>query len=406
MPFAFAALFLFAGVQDPAADKNRMLVIDYLKAAEKEEKAALDAAVKAFKGNLKPALEAVRAAGPLSSLKAGTHHDLKFRSGSFEWEYSIRLPKEYDGAKRFPVLVLPDHSTVDSEQGIGFWEQDSENIEKVILFRPVVIRHKEDPSRFPDQKPLSIHPAIATVFRDALVHLRLHYAVDEDRISITGLSQAGFYTWYLAVSLPDQFASVVPESAGGPIVPTFIQPFAGNLKVVPVRILHTKGDQRTPFEHAELMEQALRGAGGRVELVAFAASDYATPNPLLHPVPSPKRLQNVLPWTLEQKRELPATLTRVLRYPHQGAEGRFRIASSFDWMKPRTVICREDKGELSVQGADAFYQVAPEQVVEGKQYLVDKKKIKPKPDVELLLRSFKSTGDLRRLAAAEIPLKG
>jgi len=92
-------------------------------------------------------------------------------------------------------------------------------------------------------------------------------------------------------------------------------------------------------------------------------------------------------------------------YPQQGLEGRFRILPPIESAKPRAVSCREEKGELSVQGADAVYQVSPEDVLEGKQFVVNKKKIKPKPDVELLLRSFKSTGDLRRLAAAEIPLK-
>jgi poly(3-hydroxybutyrate) depolymerase len=392
-----ASLLLALCLQDP--------LTDFLKADGKDEKAALDAAVKSFKGNLKQALDAVRAVKPLSSLEPGVHHDLKFKSGKQEWDYSIRLPKDYDGTKRFPVLVLPDHSTIDPKSGIGFWEMDKDHIEKVILFRPVIVRHMQDVARFPDQKPLAIHPAIAAVMRDALLHLRLHYAVDADRISMTGLSQVGFYTWFIAVSFPDHFAAIVPESAGGPIVPTFIEPFATNLKSVPVRILHTKGDQRTPYEHAELMEKAVRTAGGRVELMTFSAADYPTPNELLHPVPSGKRLEHVLPWTLEQKRELPTSFTRELRYPVQGLEGRFRIVSSFDWMKPRTVTCREEKGELSVQGADAVYLVSPEEVLEGKQFVVGKKKLKPKPDLELLFRSFKSAGDLRRLSAAEIPLK-
>jgi hypothetical protein len=47
--------------------------------------------------------------------------------------------------------------------------------------------------------------------------------------------------------------------------------------------------------------------------------------------------------------------------------------------------------------------VSPDDVLEGKAFTVNKKKIKPKADLELLLRSFKATGDLRRLAAAEIP---
>jgi hypothetical protein len=39
-----------------------------LKADAKDEKAALDVAVKSFKGNFKQALDAVRAVPPLSSL--------------------------------------------------------------------------------------------------------------------------------------------------------------------------------------------------------------------------------------------------------------------------------------------------------------------------------------------------
>jgi len=50
------------------------------------KKAALDPAVQSFKGDLLSALRVVRSVGPLSSLRAGTHHHRKFRSGSIEWE--------------------------------------------------------------------------------------------------------------------------------------------------------------------------------------------------------------------------------------------------------------------------------------------------------------------------------
>jgi len=392
-----ASLMLALCLQDP--------VTDFLKADGKEERAALDTALKSFKGNLKQALDAVRAVKPLSSLAPGVHHDLKFKSGKQEWDYSIRLPKDYDSTKRFPVLVLPDHGSVSASAGISFWEQDQENVEKVILFRPVLIKYQEDPARFPDQKPMAVNAAIAGVMKDALVHLRLHFAVDSDRLTMTGLSQAGFYTWYFAVSFPDQFAAIIPESSGGPVVPMWIQPLAGNLKNVGVRILHTKGDAITPYEHAELMLDTLRKAGAKVELITYTEADYAKPNSKLHPGPHDLRLKNVLTWALEQRRDLASGPMRVVWYPQQGLEGRFRILPPVESPKPRAVTCREEKGELSVQGADAVYLVSPEDVLEGKQFLVNKKKLKPKPDVELLLRSFKSTGDLRRLAAAEIPLR-
>jgi len=95
----------------------------------------------------------------------------------------------------------------------------------------------------------------------------------------------------------------------------------------------------------------------------------------------------------------------VLRYPQQVLEGRFRILSPVTNFQSRTVMFREQTGELSVTGADAVYRIPPEQVPEGKQFVVTGKTIKPKSDLDLLLRSFKETGDLDRLAAAEIPLK-
>ena len=107
---------------------------------------------------------------PLTAAKAGTQHRRVFESRGKKWDYSIRLPKGYDGRKRFPVLVLPDHASVDPESGIQFWEQSVE-VEKVILFRPVILRHQEDASRFPDQTFMKRDESIAAVMNDALTHL-------------------------------------------------------------------------------------------------------------------------------------------------------------------------------------------------------------------------------------------
>jgi predicted esterase len=45
---------------------------------------------------------------------------------------------------------------------------------------------------------------------DAIEHVKAHYAIDPDRISITGSSMGGAATWYLASHYPDLFAAAAP----------------------------------------------------------------------------------------------------------------------------------------------------------------------------------------------------
>ncbi len=408
MRIAACALLLplVAGAQEKpkVTDAMRAAVREFLLADEKKEGAAIDKAIKAFKGDFAPAVECVLSQPPLSPPRAGVQHGLKFRSGGLEWEYSIRLPKGYDGRKRFPVLVLPDHGSVSPEDGIGFWE-GNKDAEEYILFRPVIVKHQEDKARFPDQQFFARDMAIAGRMRDALRVLRLHYAVDHDRLVMTGLSQAGYYTWYYAISFPDDFAAIVPESSGGIAVKTLVMS-GRNLAALAVRILHTEGDPVTPMADAEAMGRSIEDAGGKVEFIRYTDADYPKgPPPRRHPGPHHLRLQNVLPWGLKQKRAPPASFTRLLRYRQQGREGRWSFKSPDDPTTPVTVTCSEAGGKLSVTGADAVYHVSPADVIAGRAFEFNGKKVVPKGDLPLLLKSFKATGDPARIAGAGLEVK-
>jgi hypothetical protein len=401
MSIALLALLVLLP-QEKISEATRKALDDYLRAPAASESPALVLAVKALKGNLTLATEAVRSHPPLTVVQPGTKHGLKFVSGGKEWEYSIRLPADYDGKKRFPVLVLPDHVTIGPEDGIATWQKAKEDVEKYILFRPVIIQHQKDPDRFPQDTTLRRDYAMAQVMADGLTHLRLNYAADADRIVMTGLSQAGYYTYVYAAALPDQFAGIIPESTGGTMVKPTILPLAANLKSVAVRVLHAKADEISPYADAEMMRDAIVQAGGKVDFITYEDADFPGDPGKRHPGPFLLRLNNVLPWGLDQKREIPSTFSRVIRYGVQGAEGRWRVAPPENIFKPKTVTCSEEKGVLTVKGSDAIYLVAPEDIIAKKTFQVGKTKIQPKADLQLLLRSFKALGDPRRLAAAEI----
>jgi poly(3-hydroxybutyrate) depolymerase len=45
---------------------------------------------------------------------------------------------------------------------------------------------------------------------EAIEHVKAHYAIDDDRISVTGASMGGAATWYLISHYPDVFAAAAP----------------------------------------------------------------------------------------------------------------------------------------------------------------------------------------------------
>jgi len=399
------SLLLVAAIAQARVPSNVKKAVDaYLRAGPDDEEKALAKALKAIDGDLEVAAEALRDHEPLTKGKAGTKHGLKFTSGGHEWEYSIRLPKGYKADKKYPVLVLPDHGAVGPEAGISFWEQ-SKLVQKVIIFRPVIVKFANDTSRFPDQQFFAKDQGVAAVMEAALTHLRLHYAVDHDRFFMTGLSQAGYYTWYYAVSFPDQFAAIIPESAGGVAVRAAVARLASNLKSMQVRILHTRGDQITPYSDAEYMRSALNSAGGSVELITYTDQDYqGNVPPKRHPGPHHLRLENVMLFGIEAERTFPELISREIRYAQQGREGRFVLAHSMKGGAPLSVIFSEEKGKLTCSAPGATYQVSPEDIKARRRFKVGRRSVRPKPDIEFMLKDFKSHGDPARLSAAVIQL--
>jgi predicted esterase len=380
----------------------RSAITAYLNAPPAKERDALARALDLLHNDVALAAEALRTQPPLTSARPGTHHGVKYTSGGKTWEYSIHLPASYDGTKRFPVLVLPDHGLVAPEDGIAFW-RDKKGAEEVILFRPVIAKYQDDKTRFSNPQFFVRDQAMAKVMRDALTHLRVNYAVDHDRFIMTGLSQAGYYTYYYAVSFPDDFAGIVPESAGGMAVRAAVVLLAPNLKDMNVRILHSAGDQIVPYADAQLMNDTIKQMGGKSELITYQDSDYpGEPFPQRHPGPHNLRLKHVLEWLPTQKRTLSQSIKRMLRYSQQGNEGQWVLRPPKDPTKPVLVSCSAENGELKCDHGPAQYLVSPEDVVAKKTFKVNGKDVAPLPDVKLMLTRFKLLGDPGRLAPAQI----
>lgn len=89
------------------------------------------------------------------------------------------------------------------------------------------------------------------------------YAVDEDRVVVTGYSMGGRGTWNLAVFQPDRFAGVAPVC--GSADPSLAACFVG----LPVWAFHGEKDEVIPVKCTREMVTAVRKAGGDARMTLF-----------------------------------------------------------------------------------------------------------------------------------------
>ena len=89
------------------------------------------------------------------------------------------------------------------------------------------------------------------------------YAVDPERILITGFSMGGRGTWYLATRHPDRFTAAIPMAArsDGDDVEQ-----VGDM---PVFIIHARDDELIPFGPAEQLAQDMKEQGHTVSFMAL-----------------------------------------------------------------------------------------------------------------------------------------
>ena len=101
-----------------------------------------------------------------------------------------------------------------------------------------------------------------------LDEIQSKYAVDPDRVYLTGLSMGGFGTWALACRHPERFAAIVPICGGGEWF------LATRLKNVPVWAFHGAKDSVVPPRESTEMVDALQRAGGDAQLTVYPEAQH------------------------------------------------------------------------------------------------------------------------------------
>jgi predicted peptidase len=191
--------------------------------------------------------------------------------------YVLYVPENYTPEQAWPLIVFlhgagerGDDGLVQSEVGLG----------------PAIRQH---PERFPALVLMPQCPRervwdgeILKGVEQAMAETQRDYAIDTQRIYLTGLSMGGYGTWIWGPVKDDTFAALMPICGGGDIskIKSLGKEFIGTefgtleervprLAQMPTYAFHGADDDVVPPERSREMVQLVEAAGGHVHYVEF-----------------------------------------------------------------------------------------------------------------------------------------
>jgi len=178
------------------------------------------------------------------------------------YNYLLYLPKDYGPAGRRWPLVLFLH---------GAGERGSD-LEKIKRHGPpeLVAQGRQFPFILVSPQCPAEGWWDAEVLNALLDEIVAKYAVDEDRVYVTGLSMGGSGTWSLAIKYPQRFAAIVPICGAG------AEPYNARKRLahVPVWTFHGAKDEAVPIQTTELMVASVRKGNGSVKYTVYPEAGH------------------------------------------------------------------------------------------------------------------------------------
>ena len=156
------------------------------------------------------------------------------------------------------------------------------------------------------------------------------YAVDANRVCVTGISMGGFGTWNLATTYPEYLAAAVPVAGGGNVK------LAQRMAHLPIWVFHGAKDQAVNIKGDQDMVKALREYGSDVKFTVYPDADHRGTCVLAY------NTQELYDWILKQRRGgRSCGLCSQGRAESQSDEQYCRSAQSNNLARCRAVRLRE-----------------------------------------------------------------
>jgi len=189
--------------------------------------------------------------------------------------YRLFIPHEGDRGERYPLVLFlhggagagDDNLSQISggnRRGSHVWTEPG-NQERYPAF--VVAPQLPGMSRwdYPGSDEMSTYGEAAAGLVERLVD---EYAIDTDRIYVTGQSRGGWGVWDLIAKRPDLFAAAIPVCGGGD--PTRV----AAARTVAVWAFHGARDRTVPVERTRELVEVLRAAGATVRYTEYQYSGH------------------------------------------------------------------------------------------------------------------------------------
>jgi predicted peptidase len=166
-----------------------------------------------------------------------------------EHNYSVFIPRDYNPAQKYPTIVFLHGVGEAGSDGIGCTTVGlGPHIAELNGSFPFIVV-------FPQTGWDWCSSTSEQIMLDALTDAEKHYSIDQDRVSLTGMSSGGKGTWVLGARHPEIFSALVPM---GGFSATDVVP---QLKNYPIWALHNSGDFVVPVSGTRDMIAQIRAEG-------------------------------------------------------------------------------------------------------------------------------------------------
>ena len=200
--------------------------------------------------------------------------------------YRLLAPVRVEPGRRYPLVVQFHGSGAIGTDNRAQIERDfaarAWAIPAIRARHPAFVLVPQFPVRSANyDDPVAPRNAIATPALAAALELVdaviARQPVDHRRVYASGFSMGGSATWLSLLARPDLFAAALPISG---IAPDRAR--AGELKHMPMLVLHGDADTENPIDSDREMVAAIRAAGGRqVRLRSYVGLQHQPPGNLV-----------------------------------------------------------------------------------------------------------------------------
>ena len=264
--------------------------------------------------------QSIAAAGQ-RSVVAETRLPAKFASAPGEkppaWRYWLHLPaasEEQSSDDRWPlILYLHGRSCRGHDLDIVKRYGPPAFLDKKPEFPFIVISPQLPNHSWPPDSLLAL-----------LDEAEKRYAIDPERIYLTGVSMGGGGSWHLAAEAPNRFAAMIPLCGywGTSIAP--------KLTKLPIWAFHGEVDEITPLGPHQKLVEAVQLAGGMAKLTVIPDGTHGN---IIFPTYG---RDDIYDWLLSHRRGKPSSLALTKQRP--SAETKPAPEASPKKMKPSVTI--------------------------------------------------------------------